>query len=112
MLDPQLMLVGTVNLNTAPREVLLSVPGMTDPIATRLIAARPFGDQGHKARGIGDLLMGEVLGSTEEEKLERFRRLARVATVRSQVFDILSVGESLEHDKPVASKRIQAIVQR
>ncbi|MBI3319824.1 MAG: general secretion pathway protein GspK, partial [Candidatus Omnitrophica bacterium] len=112
MLDPQLMLVGTVNLNTAPLEVLMSLPGMTDSIATRLIAARPFGDQGRKARGIGDLLIGDVLGSTEEEKLEHFRRLAHSATVRSQVFEIMSVGEAVEREKPVASKRIHAIIQR
>jgi len=112
VLDPHLTLVGMINVNTAPLEVLLSLPGMTDAIAQRLILGRPYGDQEEKARGIGDLLVGTVLGDTEEEKLNRFRRLAHLITVRSQVFQIMSLGESLERDRPTASQRIQAIVQR
>jgi len=101
-----------VNINTASLEVLLSLPGMTQTIADRLIQQRPYGDQEEKARGIGDLLMGSVLGDTDEDTLSRFRQLAHLITVRSQVFRIMSVGETLEREKPVASQRIQAVVQR
>jgi type II secretory pathway component PulK len=111
-LDPRLGLTGMVNINTASLEVLLSLPGMTQTIAERLIQHRPYGDQEEKARGIGDLLMGSVLGDTDEDRLSRFRQLAHLITVRSQVFRIMSVGETLEREKPVASQRIQAVVQR
>lgn len=111
-LDPQLTRVGPININTAPREVLLTLPGMTDLLAQRLIAGRPYGDQEHKTRGIGDLLLGSVLGEAESDRLERFRQLGHLITVRSEVFQIMSVGEALEREKPVASKRVQTILQR
>ena len=112
MLDPQLVLVGRINVNTASRDVLLSLSGMTEPIVDRIIEGRPYGDQDGKARGIGDVLMGSFLGETEEDKLDRFRQLANWLTVRSQVFQIMSLGEAFEHNHPAASKRIQAILQR
>ncbi|MBI3087917.1 MAG: general secretion pathway protein GspK [Candidatus Omnitrophica bacterium] len=111
-LDPQLTLLGMLNVNTAPKEVLLTLPGMTDLIVDRLIAGRPYGDQEEKARGVGDLLIGSVLGDAEADKLARFRQIAHLVTVRSQVFEILSLGEAMEDGRSGASQRIQAIVQR
>ncbi len=111
-LDPQVMVEGVVNINTASLDVLMSLPGMTEAVAQRIIDGRPYGDQDHKARGIGDLLIGSVLGEAEEDRLERFRRIAHLITVRSQVFQIMSVGEVLERDRPAASQRIQAVIQR
>ena len=111
-LDPQLMVEGLVNVNTAPLEVLLCLPGMTDAIAQRIIQNRPYGDRDHKARGIGDLLSGSVLGEAEEDKLKHFKQLAHLLTVRSHVFRVTSIGESLEREHPIASQRIQAVVQR
>ncbi|MBI4354119.1 MAG: general secretion pathway protein GspK [Candidatus Omnitrophica bacterium] len=112
MLDPQLVLVGRINVNTASREVLLSLSGMTEAIVDRIIEGRPYGDQDSKARGIGDVLVGSALGETEDDRLSRFRQLANWLTVRSQVFQVMSMGEAFERNKPAASKRIQAILQR
>lgn len=111
-LDPRLVRVGPVNINTAPLEVLRALPGMTEPLASRLMAGRPYGDQSHQQRGIGDLLDGAVLGSTEEEKLAVFRRLASWVTTRSQVFQIRSIGQALEELKARATQRIQTIIER
>ncbi|MBI4341352.1 MAG: general secretion pathway protein GspK [Candidatus Omnitrophica bacterium] len=111
-LDPQLIRMGVVNINTAPREVLLALPGMTAGLADRLIAGRPFGNQGGKGRGIGDLLVGDVLGTDEETKLAVFEQLGHLVTTRSSVFQILSVGQALNGDRATATQRIQAIVQR
>ena len=72
-LDPQFIRVGPVNINTAPVEVLRALPGMTDALATRIIAHRPYGDQDQKGRGIGDLLLGDVLAADEEDKLRNER---------------------------------------
>jgi hypothetical protein len=112
LLDPQLSVEGVINVNTAPTDVLLCLPGMTEAVAQRVIDGRPYGDQDQKARGIGDLLMGSVLGEEEEDKLERFRQFAHLLTVRSRVFRVMSHGESLEHNKRVAGQRIHAVVQR
>ena len=111
-LDPQLTLVGVVNVNTASQDVLKSLPGMTDAIIQRLIAGRPYGDQNQKARGAGDLLAGSVLGETDEDKLARFRQVAHLLTVRSHVFEIISLGETLQDGRSGAAQRIQTIIQR
>ncbi len=111
-LDPQLIRVGPINVNTAPRGVLLALPGMTEALADRIIAGRPYGDQDHKGYGIGDLLLGGVLGSTEQEKLSVFRQLAHLLTTRSDVFHILSLAHAMERDRAVAAQRIEAVVQR
>jgi len=112
VLDPQLILTGLINVNTASQEVLLSLPGMTPAVAQQLIAARPFGDVEHKARGIGDLLAGSILGATEEDKLTRFRAWAHLVTVRSHVFRIFSLGESGTDATPSVAQRIEAVMQR
>ena len=111
-LDPQLIRVGPVNVNTAPLGVLLSLPGMTGTLASRIIAGRPYGDQNQKGRGIGDLLLGDVFGADEETTLEVFRKLAHLLTVRSDVFQIQSVGQAMRHDRVEATQRIRTIVQR
>ena len=111
-LDPQPIRVGPINVNTAPRDVLLALPGMTEALASRIIAGRPYGDQDHKGRGIGDLLMGEVLGTDEEERLEAFRRLAHLLTTRSDVFQIISLGQATDDDRTRATQRIITVVQR
>ena len=111
-LDPRLIRIGPVNVNTAPREVLAALPGMTSALVERIIAGRPYGDQRHKGRGIGDLLLGSVLGNDEEAKLEAFRRLAHLLTTRSDVFQIMSLGQMVDDDRPGAMQRITAVVQR
>ena len=111
-LDPQMVLIGLVNVNTASTAVLLSLPGVTDAMAKRLIERRPYGEQGGATRGIGDLLLDSVLGVDESDTLARFRQLAHLVTVRSSMFQITSVGETLEHDHPTASQRITAVIQR
>jgi len=111
-LDTTPLLVGVINVNTAPQEVLASLPGITDGVIQQLVANRPYGDQEHKARGIGDLLIGSVLGEAEEDRLQRFRQWAHLLTVRSQVFHIMSLGEPLTQETPKTSQRIQAIIQR
>jgi type II secretory pathway component PulK len=111
-LDPRLVRLGPVNVNTAPREVLLALPGMTGALADRIIAGRPYGDRHQKGRGIGDLLWDTVLGSDEEEKLGAFRRLAHLLTVRSEVFQIIGLGQAVQDGQARAVQRITAVVQR
>ncbi|MBI3321118.1 MAG: general secretion pathway protein GspK [Candidatus Omnitrophica bacterium] len=111
-LDPQLIRVGPININTAPLEVLRALPGMTDTLASRLISGRPYGDQEQRGRGIGDLLLGNVLGSDEEEKLTTFKRMAHMLTTRSDLFEIISLGQAMDGEHVQATQRIRTIVQR
>ena len=111
-LDPQLIRFGAVNINTASREVLLSLPGITPAIADRIIAGQPYGDRQQKGRGIGDLLVGDILSSDEQTKLKLFQRLAHLLTVRSDVFQIVSVGQAVEKEHGQATQRIVTVVQR
>ena len=53
-----------------------------------------------------------VFGTDEETKLTAFRRLAQLLTTRSEVFQILSVGQALDEDRVGATQRIRTIVQR
>ena len=111
-LDPQLIRVGPVNVNTAPLGVLRAVPGVTEAMASRIIAGRPYGNQDEKARGIGDLLMEDILGSTEADQLAVFKRLAHLLTTRSDTFQIVSVGQAMDGDRAESTQRILAVVQR
>jgi hypothetical protein len=111
-LDPQLVRLGPVNVNTASLEVLRALPGMTDQLASRIIAARPYGDKDQKGRGIGDLLDGDVLGATDEDVLEVFRQMAHLLTTRSDMFQIISLGQALDEDRVGATQRIQTVIQR
>lgn len=111
-LDPQLLRVGPMNVNTAPQDVLMALPGMTEAMAQRIIAGRPYGNQDQKTRGIGDLLIGDTLGATEEDRLEAFRLLAHLLTTRSDVFEILSMGQGMEKNRVNASQRVHAVIQR
>ncbi|MHB9023280.1 MAG: helix-hairpin-helix domain-containing protein [Armatimonadota bacterium] len=80
-------LPGLVNVNTAPRRVLLSLPGMDGDTAGAIVAHReaegPFTD-------VGQLLAVEGFSS------ETFAAVADQLTVRSQVFNIAASGHRTE----------------
>ncbi|MBI4342887.1 MAG: general secretion pathway protein GspK [Candidatus Omnitrophica bacterium] len=111
-LDPQLIRLGAVNVNTASEEVLLALPGMTQAKVSRLLGGRPYGDRDQKGRGIGDLLLGDALGTDEEEILETFRQLGHLVTTHSDVFQIMSLGQSAQQDRGHATQRILTVVER
>jgi hypothetical protein len=73
-----------INVNTASREVLITLPEMTQDLADAIIARRsgaagPF-------RSLGELLTTKTL----DEK--QFRQLVDRLTVRSSVFSVESTG--------------------
>ena len=73
-----------INLNTAPREVLLTIPGLPEQAVHEIIAFRasskgPF-------ESVGDLLTSNAVDQGV------FRAIAELVTVRSSVFRITSVG--------------------
>ncbi len=111
-LDPRLIRIGPVNVNTVSLEVLRAMPGMTEALASRIVVGRPYGDQHQKSRGIGDLLAGDVLGSTEEDTLDTFRMLGHLLTTRSDMFEIISMGQAMEAGRAGAVQRVRTVIQR
>lgn len=71
-----------VNVNTAPAEVLLTLPEMRPDLAEKLVRRRSSG-QG-PFLSVGELLQDKLM--TEEQ----FKACAEALTVRSQVFEIRS----------------------
>jgi DNA uptake protein ComE-like DNA-binding protein len=89
---------GLINLNTAPLEVLLCLPGVARELAQAVISQRQsngFFDS------LGDVL--KVQGMTPDE----LKQIAPLVTTRSETFRILSEGHVTSTG---ARQRIQAIV--
>lgn len=79
-------LVGRINVNTAAREVLLSLPEMT-PATTEAILRRQDSGEG-PFQGVGELLTDNILTD------KQFKAVAEKLTVRSNVFEIRSLGST------------------
>ncbi len=75
---------GRINVNTAPREVLQTLPQMTSTAADAIVR-RQVGGEG-PFESVGELLSSKTL--TEDQ----FKSVAERMTVRSSVFEIRSVG--------------------
>jgi len=131
---------GRINLNTAPRAVLIALPGMTDELADRIIAWRDGGSTARIAKAgmgitttayaepaksagthqkfsaISDFLTNTEIwqGYTDEQKLELYRGFANLITTNSQVFQVESQNrpETLDTErKPSqAMERIYMVV--
>ncbi len=91
--------VGLVNINTAPRSVLLALPGMDETKADQIIERR-IGTEG-PFKNVGDV--GNVLDKTT------FKQVIDSITVRSSQFRIQSLGKL--NDKK-AFTRLLVVVDR
>ncbi|MEM9418797.1 MAG: helix-hairpin-helix domain-containing protein [Planctomycetota bacterium] len=78
-------LPGKININTASREVLETIPGMNPTMAEAIVDHRA--SQG-MFTGIGQLYRSNVL------RQQQFERVADFVTVRSNVFRIVSEGRT------------------
>jgi hypothetical protein len=111
-LDPQIYIWGRININTAGWQVLMALPGIDKETAQKIIANRPYGNKDGLNRGIGDILLRDVLGETEEERIIKFKPISNLITVRSDVYRVVATGQVLEDGRVVAEKRIWAVVER
>lgn len=93
-------LAGKININTASREVLMTLPGITDELADRIIAQRASADGAFST--LADLLGRRVLSQ------DVFRNLFDQITVRSDVFTVESLGVSASG----VERRILAVIDR
>lgn len=89
---------GRINVNTAEREVLETVPGIDADAAARLVDRRGGGGG---LSSVGELLLDELLDEAA------FRRAAPRLTVRSNVFRVVSEGRS-----GAAVRRLEAVIDR
>ncbi len=94
-----------VNVNTAPREVLMCVPGMTDADADAIIAKRPTYYNGDAPdtnfNTIAWLSTAAGLKPAVMQSLELF------VTARTQVYRVISVGH-FDEAGPIA--RVEAVI--
>jgi len=77
-------LPGRININTAPQEVLMTLPSMTAATAQAIMQRRTGGLLPFAS--VGELLTGETVTD------EQFKAIAELVTVRSSVFEIRSTG--------------------
>jgi len=80
---------GTVNLSTAPKEVLLALPGMSPEAVERLLARRAAG---RPVRSL-DELAGRLSPSGREILLASYPELARFATFAAPQLKITAEGD-------------------
>jgi len=78
------VLPGLVNVNTAPKEVLLCLPGMTNRLAERIVERR--------SSDLGSFATVADLATIEGVDAATFAELLPNVTVRSSVFEALAVG--------------------
>jgi len=97
------VLKGRINVNTAPREVLACLPGVSEELAMEIEGARGEG----AFETVGDLL--DVSGMTTET----FKGICNHVSVRSDVFTARSFGVLVAPDGSVAACRcVQAVIDR
>jgi type II secretory pathway component PulK len=94
-----------ININTAPREVLLALPGLTEADADEIVAKRPLWSGGDapdaKYGTIAWLLDGASIQVSTMQSLERY------ATARTQVYRVQSIGY-FDEAGPMA--RVEAVI--
>ncbi|OQA02424.1 MAG: Helix-hairpin-helix motif protein [Planctomycetes bacterium ADurb.Bin412] len=92
---------GRININTAGKAVLQTLPGITEPLAINIVEARTALSEGYTS--IAELLL--VPGIT----IDLFMDIAELITVRSNVFTIRSCGRA---ERTGIQHTVEAVVDR
>ena len=98
-------LPGRVNVNTAPREVLLALPGLADADVDAILAKRPMYSNGEAPDDA--FATPAWLLSDNTIKVETLQSLERYITARTQVYRVQSIGY-FDEAGPVA--RVEAVI--
>jgi len=107
-LNPIQTVYGRININTAPEEVLVSLPNVTQQSANDIIKERPFGNKDGIYKGVGDLFLSNVFGGDTSQ----LGALSNYVTVRSNVFEIIARAQVLDADRVIAQQEIKTIIER
>jgi len=116
---------GKININTASREVLQSLPDIDSKLAEQIVKYcdskdGPFDEIGEIARVRGMQKLGfngrdddgDGYVDEDDEKEEILRKISNLITVRSNCFTLICVGKVVRGSRVVAEKKIKAIVDR
>ncbi len=109
---PEYRIPGLINVNTAPVEVLESLPDITNAIAIAIQgdADKPFSSIGNLLEDVPDITN---TGATKWDKEKPFRSISNLITTRSNVFTVYVTAQVTDEALTVfAEKRILAIVDR
>jgi len=133
---------GKININTASKEVLMGLPGISEELAEKIISARPFqtigeifGDYSAEDEDPKKILNKAMIApgkdfrdndndgfvDEDDEKEEVFRKISNLITVRSNLFSIISFAQfirdkngngKVEDEEILAEKKIRVIYDR
>lgn len=116
---------GRININTASKEVLQSLPGIDLKLAEQIVKYcdgknGPFDEIGEIAqvRGMQKLGFngqdddGDGYIDEDDEKEAILRKISNLITVRSNCFTLISLGRVVRGGRVVAEKKIKAVVDR
>ena len=101
ILEPAQEVHGRINVNTASKNVMDYLFGS---YADSIILNRPYGEKNTRLLGVGDLLAFNALS------LDKFAEHASFLTVRSDVYEIISTGQSVGLYK--SKHKIETVVER
>jgi hypothetical protein len=110
---PEYRISGLINVNTADKEVLLSLPNIDSTKADDIISTR----SASVFTSIGDFVdrVNQITGSgTKWNKESTFRSISNLITTRSNVFTVYVTAQVIDEaiSNVYAEKRIMAIVDR
>lgn len=100
-LEPIVFTPGRINVNTAKREVLRSLFG-TDGLVDTVVNNRPIGISDTRRLGVGELFL-------QDAALINF---SNSLTVKSDIYEILSRGDFLPHEKTLAYQTVRTVIER
>jgi hypothetical protein len=108
---PDYRIPGLINVNTAPIEVLESLPDITNAIAIQGDLQKPFSSIGNLLQDVPDITNN---GATKWDKEKTFRSISNLITTRSNVFTVYVTAQVIDEaiSNVYAEKRILAIVDR
>ena len=96
-------MVPRLNVNTAPREVLLAVPGMTEELADKLIAQRP-----NQLPTDPGTVSAAWLVTTDTITSAQFKQMEKYLTGAAMVYRVQSIGYFKSGTGPAA--RMEAVI--
>ncbi len=96
-------MVPRLNVNTAPREVLLAVPGLTEELADKLIAQRP-----NQLPTDAGTVSAAWLVTTDTITSAQFKQMEKYLTGSTMVYRVQSIGYFKSGTGPAA--RMEAVI--
>ncbi len=96
-------MVPRLNVNTAPREVLLAVPGLTEELADKLIAQRP-----NQLPTDAGTVSAAWLVTTDTIPSAQFKQMEKYLTGSTMVYRVQSIGYFKSGTGPAA--RMEAVI--